>query len=1027
MEKIKHILSSFLLMGLLLLVLAFSMGVATFIENDFGTNAAKALIYNAWWFEGLFLLLGINMVLNLVKPSLWKRGKLPVLFFHFSFLLIIIGAALTRYIGFEGTMHIREGESSDEFISQQEYIDGFIEKDGEKVMISSPVFLSEKSKNYFHKTIGVRGGSVELSSIDYIPDAAFRVESSVDGKPLITLVVGNSKVLSNLDLYYGEKVNVDSVWIGFGSDSLVDYQFLQQGADILLKTKESMFVGNMKTGERKQIAKNSSYSINRGVLYGHDDLMFVLKQQYEKAQTVPFHSNVNGSPSGVDAVKIHVNIKDEAHDLYLYGQKDSPGTYDSLLVEGYKVKLRYGSLMLHVPFSIYLKDFQMERYPGSESPSSFASEVRLEDKQRNVQKDFRIYMNHILNYRGYRFYQSSYDRDEKGTILMVNNDLLGTMVTYIGYLLLSVFMIAALFAKKSRFVYLSHKIKELGDRRKTFVLLLFVLFSTGAFSQHVDVQDAIVVNKEQADAFGKIWVQDNQGRIKPMNTLTSEILRKIVKFNTFKGYSSDRVVLSMLVDKDQWERVPLITVKDSKLKQMLQIQGKKAAYADFFDDKGNYKIHQMVEDAYRTRPAYRNKEQNDLVKIDEQVNVIYLVLSRNLLHIYPIKDHLQSKWLIPGGSLVGMAQEDSLFVSSFFDQYIHSLRSGKEDKALNLLNDIKIYQKSNAERLLPSEFELKTEIFYNKSNLFLFLAPILFFIGIVYLIIFFILLFQDLKASRFLYTSGKIVIVSCFIAYSVFLILRAYISGHAPWSDGYESMLYIGYVILIAGIYLGMRSPIIIPIASLFSGIVLFVAHLSWMNPEITPLVPVLKSYWLTIHVAVIVASYGFLGLGSLIAFFNLILMALQKNQGDEKVLLTIRQLSMVVEMGLTIGVYLLTIGAFLGGVWANESWGRYWGWDPKETWSMVTVITFVFILHMRFIPRLKGLVSFNIAAVIGFFSVIMTYLGVNYYLAGLHSYAKGDAVPIPGYVIYIIVSVVIVSSYAVFNQWRIKKVGLGR
>ncbi len=1018
-----QLLSSFSLMGVLLLVLAFSMGIATFIENDFGTNAAKALVYNAWWFEGLFLFLAVNMIINLTKPALWKRGKLSVLLFHFSFLLIILGAALTRYIGFEGTMHINEGESSGEFISQQEYIDGFVEKDGEKVKISSAVFLSEKSKDFFQKTIRLADGNVKLSSVNFIPNAAFRVEPSSEGKPLISLVVGGTSGLSNLDLFLGDKVKIDSVWIGFGVDSLVDYQFVQQGADIRLITKQSLFLGNMETGDRKPIAKDSSYHINNGVLYGHKDFMFVLKQHYKKAQSIPYRSEVKSSASGVEAVQIHVELRDGPHDFYLYGQKDSPGMYDSIMVEGYKVKLRYGSKMCKVPFSIYLKDFQMERYPGSESPSSFASEVKLIDKQKNVEKDYRIYMNHILNYRGYRFYQSSYDRDEKGTILSVNNDFWGTLVTYIGYFLLSLFMIAALFAKKSRFVYLSKKINELGDRRKTFVLLLLISISVSAFPQHLDVKDAISVDKVQSKAFGKLWVQDNNGRIKPMNTLTGEILRKIVKYNTFQGFSSDRVILSMLVDRDKWEQVPLVTVKDVKLKHLLDIEGKKASYADFFDGKGVYKLHQIVENAYRTRPAYRSKQQNDLVKIDEQVNVIYLALTGKLIHIFPIKKDLQSKWLTPGGSLAGLSHQDSIFVSSVFDKYVSLLRRGNGDEALNQVNNIRDYQHNNAESLLPSDFELKAEVFYNKSNLFLFLAPILFFIGIVYLVIFFILLFRDLKASRFLYASGKIVLITCFVAYSVFLLLRAYISGHAPWSDGYESMLYIGYVILIAGIYLGRRSLIIIPIASLFSGIVLFVAHLSWMNPEITPLVPVLKSYWLTIHVAVIVASYGFLGLGSLIAFFNLILLGIQKNRKDDtKVMLSIRQLSMIVEMAITIGVYLLTIGAFLGGVWANESWGRYWGWDPKETWSMVTVITFVFILHMRFIPKLNGLLSFNIAAVIGFFSVIMTYLGVNYYLAGLHSYAKGDPVPIPGYVIYIVLSVFIVSLYAVFNQWRIKK-----
>ena len=126
-----------------------------------------------------------------------------------------------------------------------------------------------------------------------------------------------------------------------------------------------------------------------------------------------------------------------------------------------------------------------------------------------------------------------------------------------------------------------------------------------------------------------------------------------------------------------------------------------------------------------------------------------------------------------------------------------------------------------------------------------------------------------------------------------------------------------------------------------------------------------------------------------------------------------IRSYYAISEMAITIGLYLLTIGAFLGGIWANESWGRYWGWDPKETWSAVTIIIYAFILHMRFIPGLKGTTTFNFWSVIGFSSVIMTYLGVNYYLAGMHSYGKGDSLPIPTFVYYTVAVVAVVSIYA--------------
>jgi cytochrome c-type biogenesis protein CcsB len=197
------------------------------------------------------------------------------------------------------------------------------------------------------------------------------------------------------------------------------------------------------------------------------------------------------------------------------------------------------------------------------------------------------------------------------------------------------------------------------------------------------------------------------------------------------------------------------------------------------------------------------------------------------------------------------------------------------------------------------------------------------------------------------------------------------------------------------------------------------------MDPEITTLVPVLQSYWLIIHVAVITASYGFLGLGALLAAVNLIIMFLESKSRKKRIDLTIAELSNIIEMTLIAGLYLLAIGTFLGGVWANESWGRYWGWDPKETWALVTIIVYAFIAHMRIIPGLKSSFGFNLAALLGFGSVIMTYFGVNYYLSGLHSYAKGDPLPIPVFVYYLIASVAILALLAYINQYRLKRLKL--
>ena len=233
-------------------------------------------------------------------------------------------------------------------------------------------------------------------------------------------------------------------------------------------------------------------------------------------------------------------------------------------------------------------------------------------------------------------------------------------------------------------------------------------------------------------------------------------------------------------------------------------------------------------------------------------------------------------------------------------------------------------------------------------------------------------------------------------------------------------MVYIGWATVLAGFIFSKRSPITLAATSILAGLILFVAHLNWMDPQVTNLVPVLQSYWLSIHVSMITASYGFLGLSALLGFITLILFILKSASNERQISLSIKELNAINEMSLMIGLAMLTVGNFLGGVWANESWGRYWGWDPKETWALVTILVYAFVLHMRFVPMLRSNFMFNAVSVVAYSSVIMTYFGVNYYLSGLHSYAAGDPIPVPVWIYYAAATVAAVIFTASFNRAKL-------
>jgi cytochrome c-type biogenesis protein CcsB len=275
-------------------------------------------------------------------------------------------------------------------------------------------------------------------------------------------------------------------------------------------------------------------------------------------------------------------------------------------------------------------------------------------------------------------------------------------------------------------------------------------------------------------------------------------------------------------------------------------------------------------------------------------------------------------------------------------------------------------------------------------------------------------------ASLFVKALGWLLFAG-FLLHTSGLGLRWYISGHSPMSNGYESMLFISWVTLLAGFIFSRKSVFALSATAVLAGMTLLVAHMSFMDPEITNLVPVLKSYWLTLHVSVITGSYGFLGLGAILGLITMILLVLSNGKNRERIAATIDELTVINYKTLVLGLYLLTIGTFLGAVWANESWGRYWGWDPKETWSLITIVIYTLVTHSRLIPGMKDTYTFNLLSLFAFASVLMTYFGVNYYLSGLHSYASSDPVPVPVFVYVTVLVLVAISlgAYARYNRFK--------
>lgn len=422
--------------------------------------------------------------------------------------------------------------------------------------------------------------------------------------------------------------------------------------------------------------------------------------------------------------------------------------------------------------------------------------------------------------------------------------------------------------------------------------------------------------------------------------------------------------------------------------------------------------------------ATPNQFQKDFIETDRKVNLLYSALQGKVLRIFPIPQDENNRWVsLPEVKKTSFVGVDSLYVNNVIPLYFASLRQGKATQdytqAEQLLGSLKGYQKKYGSEVIPNEKQIRAELLYNKYDIFKRLFSWYMYAGTL---MFFVLIAQMLRGIdtlRWLVKTCIIAISFLFVLHTAGLAARWYISGHAPWSDAYESMIYVAWATMGMGLAFGRKSMLTIASTAFVTSMILMIAHWNWMDPEIANLTPVLDSYWLMIHVAVIVGSYGPFALGMILGVISLFLMLITTKKSVDRMRLHVAELTVVNELALTVGLIMLTIGNFLGGQWANESWGRYWGWDPKETWALISILIYAFVLHMRLVPGLRGKWTFNLISVVAFSSIMMTYFGVNFYLTGLHSYASGDKVITPSFVYY---AVAFITLLGVVSYGKAKK-----
>ncbi len=1051
MKKILNFLYSTRLMAVLFIVFAVAMGVATFIENDFGTQTSKALVYNTWWFEFILMVFVINFFGNIFKYKLYKKEKWSVLLFHLAFLFIIIGAGITRYIGYEGMMILDEGEISNTILIEKNYLN-FIVDDGrfqrefnEELLLSA---WGKNNKNFsevFQAKLGEKKYDIDFKLVKYIPWVETKFVKD-KAKPKHLLFVESSS--GNRHEHYikqGSVQNIHNILVGFDTpenNATINIKSSENGYQIYTKADGNFMI--MATQTKGLVKKDSLQKFNLRSLYNVSGLPFVVPKPAENGEMKTIRGKKDKNKFDAVVFDITVNGKTKRKQ-FLGGQYNTDGK-QNFSVNGLNFRAWYGAKQREIPFKIKLRDFQLEKYPGSESASSYASEVTVIDENKTF--DYRIFMNHILDYRGYKFFQSSYKnagQKIEQSHFSVNHDFWGTLISYIGYFLLYFGLIVALFVKGTRFDKLKKSLKKIRTKKSVLSVLMFFTFLGLGFSQNIHKQhntritdeqidsvlQANLIDKHHAELFSKLVIQDAGGRMKPVHTFASELVRKVAHTENFKGMTPSQVLLSMTENSRFWFEVPFIYLGkkgNKKIRKMLGVaeDARYARFSDFITPKGAYKIKNVVAEAQKSK--IKNQFDKDFINVDKRIGLMYSALSGSMLKIYPIPNELNNKWVSHLESKnAGFKGQELLMVPRLLPTYLQTLQSAKKtknyDNADQILTGIKTFQRKYGKNVIPSGKKIDLEIRYNKLKIFMMSSYLYLFLGLM-MILFVILeiFFSKSKIIKYL-IKGLIGLTFLTFLYHTFgLGLRWYISGNAPWSNAYESIIYVAWATMFFGLWLGRKSSLVIGAIAFLVSIILMFAHMNWLDPEIANLQPVLNSWWLMVHVSVIVASYGPFAISMILGILVLVLTIFTNSKNKQKMDVNIKELTIINEMSMNVGLVMLTIGNFLGGMWANESWGRYWGWDPKETWALISIMVYAFVLHMRLVPKLKGRIAFNFASAFAFLSVMMTYFGVNFYLSGLHSYASGEKAVTPTEAYYYIAFLVILTTFAWFKHKKFFK-----
>lgn len=631
-----------------------------------------------------------------------------------------------------------------------------------------------------------------------------------------------------------------------------------------------------------------------------------------------------------------------------------------------------------LPFSVRLDSFQIKYHEGTTAVADYLTHFTITDKSGGHKTEATVSMNKIFNYDHTRFCQSGYDNDMRGSRLSLSRDPYGIAVSYTGYALLFLSFLWMLADPKGPY----RRILRMLPVRKSLIaaMLLFCNALPSSASPHA-------LPKDVAEGFGRLLILHNN-RICPFNTFATDFTKKIYGKASYKGLTPEQVVTGWIFWGTEWSDEPFINIKGGPLKDALELPGHMSLNRFFNRDMGGYIIGPYVQEYYREQ---NDKFHRQAADIDEKLQLIMDLRRGTLLKIFPLRDGKSVEWHSPVSDLPEVTPyNQQLYIQNVFSLlYTHALAS--EHTQMNeIITKMARFQQKNGGASLPSPVRIKAEMIYNRVPF----ATILFLFNLSVGFTTMVLAIRRLcrgntnhaglsHKDKMLNKLTIVAMILSFLALSTCLTLRWIISGTAPMSDGYETMLLAAWLVMLLSLMFCRRVHFLIPCGLLTSGFFLLVSHINSMDPQITHIMPVLNSPLLCIHVSVIMTGFAMLAL-TFVCGVTAIIMHMTRRHAQRQT----RMLQLLSQLLLYPALAALAIGIFTGAVWAGISWGRYWSWDPKEVWALITFMVYAIAVHCDSLPWLRNPMHYHTFMTAAFLCIIMTYFGVNYVLGGMHSYA---------------------------------------